>query len=146
MTRRRFALALCCATLCGAGAHPLSLLAATEDADDVLWTTIIPDAFPRNIYTWHIRSDGSYREDGRDALNGSAVQATLSGRWRIEGARMVMRQQGIPYVFDGMVVGEVYGGTLYFDGRAVSRFCAAKGARAPSDCGQAPEVATETRP
>jgi hypothetical protein len=60
----------------------------------------------------------------------------------MEGARMILRQQGIPYVFDGVVLGNVYTGTLYLNGRSNSRFCAAKGETAPERCDKAPEVAT----
>jgi hypothetical protein len=123
-------------------ANPSFSLETAEGPDGVVWTAIIPDAFPRYVYTWRMRSDGTYREDGRDALKGTPIQETLSGRWTMEGARMILRQQGIPYVFDGVVLGNVYTGTLYLNGRSNSRFCAAKGETAPERCDKAPEVAT----
>jgi hypothetical protein len=55
---------------------------------------------------------------------------------------MMLRQQGMPYVFDGVVLGNVYSGTLYLEGRSHSRFCAAKGPKAPERCSKAAEVAT----
>ena len=123
-------------------ANPSFSLETAEGPDGVVWIAIIPDAFPRYVYTWRMRSDGTYREDGRDALKGTPIQETLSGRWTMEGARMILRQQGIPYVFDGVVLGNVYTGTLYLNGRSNSRFCAAKGETAPERCDKAPEVAT----
>ena len=110
-----------------------------------IWTAIIPDAFPNYIYTWHMKGDGSYREDGRDAVKGKPIQPTLSGRWNREGARMVLRQDDQPYVFDGAVLGNLYAGTLYFSGSARSRFCAARGETPPDHCAAAPSVAMNER-
>lgn len=105
-----------------------------QDQKIVVWTATIPDGFPRNVYTWRLRPDGIYEEDGRDALTGKPIQTTLSGRWTVEGARMMLRQDDIPYVFDGVVVGDRYSGTLYLRGLKVSRFCAAKGEAVPQPC------------
>ncbi|WP_407178213.1 hypothetical protein [Bradyrhizobium sp. STM 3562] len=107
---------------------------AIQDQPGTVWTAIIPDAFPDNVFTWHMGPGGSYREDGRDVSSGLSIQPTLSGHWSREGARMTLRQDDLPYVFDGVVLGNLYGGTLYFGGRAVSRFCAAKGEQAPERC------------
>ena len=107
-----------------------------------MWTAIIPDAFPSYVYTWRMKSDGTYREDGRDAATGTPIQSTLSGRWNSEGPRMVLRQQDLPYVFDGVVLGSLYTGTLYLNGRPVSRFCAAKGDEAPKRCDAGQGVAS----
>jgi hypothetical protein len=103
----------------------------------VVWTAVIPEAFPRDIYTWRLKLDGTYEEDGRRALTGQPVQETLTGRWQTERARMILRQDSIPYVFDGLVVGERYSGALYLNGRKVSRFCARKGEVAPDRCEEA---------
>ncbi|MBU6463386.1 MAG: hypothetical protein KGK01_08220 [Bradyrhizobium sp.] len=139
--RRRFLLtAVWCALLC-IGTNPSSSRETAEGFDGVAWTAIIPDAFPRYIYTWHMIADGTYREDGRDAATGAAIQATLSGQWSIDGPRMILRQRDLAYVFDGMVLGGLYTGTLYLNGRAVSRFCAAKGESPPASCGEKPGVA-----
>jgi hypothetical protein len=138
MARRLSTLAIWYAILWGVCANASFSLGATEGTADVVWTVLIPDAFPRHIYTWHVRS---YREDGRDILSGNAIQATLAGRWSTEGLRLVLRQDGTPFVFDGVVLGDVYIGTLYFNGRAVSRFCAARGQQAPDSCNTAPKVA-----
>lgn len=130
---------VCCVLLC---AGPAISQETKNRPDSVVWTAIIPDAFPRYVYTWRINSDGTYREDGRDASDGKVIQDTLSGRWSVEGARMVVRQKGLPYVFDGVALGGLYTGTLYHDGRPVSRFCAAKGEAAPKRCSEGPGVAT----
>jgi hypothetical protein len=106
-----------------------------------VWTAIIPYAFPRYIYTWHLNADGSYAEDGRDAATGRPIQSTLHGRWSSDGAQLILRQDGLPYVFDGVVVGNLYSGTMTFDGRSSSRFCAAKGEQPPEHCGPPQGVA-----
>ena len=123
-------------------AQPSLAREASEGASITVWTAIIPDAFPRYVYTWRMKGDGTYREDGRDAATGAPIQSTLSGRWNSEGPRMVLRQQDVPYVFDGVVLGGLYAGTLYFNGRPVSRFCAAKGDAAPTRCDAGPGVAS----
>lgn len=116
-----------------------------QQADDgeagAVWTAIIPDAFPNYIYTWHMKGDGSYREDGRDAASGEPIQPTLSGRWSRQGARMVLRQDDQPFVFDGVVLGNLYAGMLYFGGRSRSHFCALRGEKAPERCDASPSVA-----
>ena len=140
MRRRFFLIAVWCALLC-LGANPSSSREAAEGLDGVVWPAIIPDAFPRYVYTWHLLADGTYREDGRNAATGAAIQATLSGQWSVDGPRMILRQRDLSYVFDGVVLGGLYTGTLYFSGREVSRFCAAKGESAPKDCGEKPGVA-----
>jgi hypothetical protein len=48
-------------------------------------------------------------------------------------------------VFDGVVLGNLYAGTLYFVGRSRSRFCALRGERAPERCDAAPSVADARR-
>jgi hypothetical protein len=115
---------------------------ASEGAAITVWTAIIPDAFPRYVYTWHMKGDGTYREDGRDVATGTPIQSTLSGRWNSEAPRMVLRQQDLPYVFDGVVLGGLYTGTLYFNGHAISRFCAARGDEAPKRCDEGQGVAS----
>jgi hypothetical protein len=141
MTRRFSLFIVCCMLLGCALISPSASREAADAPDGVIWTAIIPDAFPRYIYTWRVNADGTYREDGRDATTGAAIQATLSGRWSVDGPRMILRQQGLPYVFDGVVLGGLYTGTLYMDGRAISGFCAAKGEHAPDNCGPRPGVA-----
>jgi hypothetical protein len=98
------------------------------------WTVLIPDAFPQFIYTWRIAADGSYDEDGRESTTGRRIQETLHGRWSVEGEKLILRQIGISYVFDGTLSGASYAGNLYLAGRPVSRFCAAKGETAPKRC------------
>ena len=110
-------------------------------AADTVWTAIIPDGFPGFIYTWHMKRDGTYREDGRDGRRGTPIQPTLSGRWSRDGAHLLLTQTDQPYVFDGVVLGGLYSGTLYFHGRAYSRFCAAEGNEAPKRCDNSQGVA-----
>jgi hypothetical protein len=88
--------------------------------------------------------DGTYREDGRDASKGTPIQPTLSGRWSHEGPRMVLRQDSLPYVFDGVVLGNLYTGMLTLNGSPVSGFCAAKGDQPPQLCNPKPGVAMES--
>lgn len=111
-----------------------------------VWSAIVPDAFPGYIYRWQVRDDGTYRENGRDASTGTPIERTLSGHWRREGLHLVLRQDDQPFVFDGVVVGSLYTGTLYFKGRSISGFCAAKGEQAPRHCSPAPRVATVSSP
>jgi hypothetical protein len=101
---------------------------------DTTWTAVIARGFPDDVFTWHLNGDGSYREDGRDGATGVSIQPTLSGRWTISGHHMMLRQEGINYVFDGVVSGDTYQGLLYLDGKAFARFCAVKGDRPPPDC------------
>jgi len=126
-------------------AHPLLAREASDGTSTTVWTAIIPDAFPGYVYTWRMAGDGSYREDGRDAATGTPIQSTLSGRWTSEGPRMMLRQRDLPYVFDGLVLGNLYAGTLYFNGRSVSRFCAAKADEPPKRCDPTPGVAMTGR-
>lgn len=131
-----------CLLLCGLQAASGLSLAAAAASDGAVWTAIIPDAFPGYVYTWRMEAGGSYREDGRDAARGQPIQQTLSGHWARDGAHMILRQDGLPYVFDGVVAGDSYAGTLYLGGRAVSRFCAARGDEAPGRCDKPANVAT----
>ena len=103
-------------------------------AQDTTWTTVIPKGFPGVVYTWHLKPDGSYSEDGRDAASGKAIQPTLSGHWRVTGRHMVLKQNGIAYVFDGNMIGDEYLGVLYLDGRRFARFCSLKGKAPPQNC------------
>ncbi len=135
MTIRSLAIVLVCsAALCGLpSARCVSADAGEPKAADI-WTAIIPDAFPRYVYTWRLDADGRYREDGRDAATSMPIQPTLHGRWSRDGMRMILRQDDLPYVFDGVVLGNLYAGTLDLDGRFTSRFCAARGERPPRRC------------
>jgi hypothetical protein len=141
--RRRLAFLMLCTLLCSPAQG-----GRAEQADDgeagAVWTAIIPDAFPNYVYTWHMKSDGSYREAGRSAATSKPIQPTLSGRWNREGPRMVLRQDDQAYVFDGVVLGNLYAGTLYFGGTACSRFCAARGETPPDHCA-APSIAMNER-
>ena len=107
---------------------------AEQGAAIGVWTGIIPDAFPVNVYTWRLKTDGTYAEDGMHVSRKYSVQQTLSGRWTVGGAQMVMTQDTVGYVFVGKVSGDRYAGTLYLNKRAVSRFCAFKGTVGPRGC------------
>ncbi|MCA1452964.1 hypothetical protein I6F35_06975 [Bradyrhizobium sp. BRP22] len=138
---RFFSLAGWCALLWCLQLNAVLSRDAAAGVEGTVWTAIIPDAFPRYVYTWRMSLDGSYREDGRDAASGRPIQATLSGRWSLDGARMILRQEGYPFVFDGVVVGNSYSGTLYLNDRSFSRFCAARGEKPPEHCGSGSGVA-----
>jgi len=141
MIRLLTAILLCCAALVGLNPNP-SLSREASESDPVgVWTAIIPDTFPHYVYTWHLDADGTYREDGRDAETDAPIQPTLHGHWRRDGARMILRQDGLPYVFDGVLAGDLYAGTMNFDGRFASRFCATKGDELPDQCSAPPGVA-----
>jgi hypothetical protein len=141
MKRSLSAFALMCVLLSGLAAQRGRAAQGGDGETGAMWTAIIPDAFPNYVYTWRMKDNGSYREDGRDATTGRPIQRTLSGRWSREGSRMVLRQDDLPFVFDGVVLGNLYAGTLYFDGRDRSRFCAIRGEKAPERCDRAPSVA-----
>jgi hypothetical protein len=138
MLRRLVPILTLCALL-----WPGQILFAREGNDGAItvWTAIIPDGFPGFVYTWHMKDDGTYREDGSDEARGLPIQPTLSGRWSRDGARMLLKQDDQPFLFDGVVLGGLYTGTLYFHGRPYSRFCAAKGEAAPKHCDPSPGVA-----
>ena len=114
MIGRFSALAILCAVLWCLDPQRGLALQGGEGEAGALWSAIIPDAFPNYVYTWHMRDDATYREDGRDAQSGRGIQPTLSGHWSREGARMVLRQDDQPFVFDGTVLGNLYAGTLYW--------------------------------
>ena len=103
-------------------------------AQDTVWTAVIPKGFPGNLYTWHLKPDGGYSEDGHDMASGKSVQPTLSGQWRVTGRHMVLKQDGIGYVFDGNLIGDEFLGVLYLDGKRFARFCAVKGEAPPQTC------------
>lgn len=109
------------------------------------WTGIIPDRFPHNVYTWRLSADGTYEEDAVESASGRSAQPTFSGCWRAYGEAMVLRQNGIGYLFMGTVRGmDYYAGTLFLNGRPFSRFCATKGPRAPKACEPRQEVETNS--
>lgn len=103
-------------------------------AQQTVWTAVIPKGFPGNVYTWHLMPDGSYSEDGHEMASGRSVQPTLSGHWRVTGRHMVLKQDGIGYVFEGDLIGDEYLGVLYLDGKRFARFCALKGEAPPQAC------------
>jgi hypothetical protein len=106
--------------------------AVAQSAD--VWSAVIPEAYPFDVYIWQLKPDGTYAEVGRDAATGRSIQETLTGRWHIDGARMILQQVTIGFVFDGIVRGDRYTGTLYLSGARVSRFCAARGDAPPRRC------------
>lgn len=107
--------------------------AAAQRADEV-WTARIFDVFSSASYTWRLKPSGRYTEDGHDLDTGVAVQDTLRGTWTRTGARLVLKQDSLGYVFDGTVDGGRYSGTLFQFGEKVSRFCAWKGTAVPTSC------------
>jgi hypothetical protein len=125
----------CCAVLASLRSEAAFTGEVSDAQAGTVWTVLIPDAFPRFVFIWHVNADGSYAEDGRDAATGRPIQSTLHGHWSRDGAHMILRQDGLPYVFDGVVLGNLYAGTMYFDVRSSSRFCAARGEQPPDHCG-----------
>jgi hypothetical protein len=124
-----------CGTVLGGSRTEAAFTSEASDAQaGTVWTVLIPDAFPHFVYTWRFNADGSYAEDGRDAATGRPIQPTLQGHWSRDGAHMILRQDGLPYVFDGVVLGDLYSGTMYFNDRSSSRFCAARGEQPPDHC------------
>ena len=140
MLRKLISILIWCALLSAAGARSSLALEGGTSATTV-WTAVIPDGFPGFIYTWRMKDDGTYREDGHDEAKGTPIQPTLPGHWSREGSHMLLKQDDQPFVFDGVVLGGLYTGTLYFHGRATSRFCAARGDAAPKRCEISPGVA-----
>jgi hypothetical protein len=131
--RRLVLILIWCALLAGLSA-PSSFAREAGDVQAAVWTAIIPDGFPGYVYTWRMKDDGSYREDGRDEAKALQIQPTLYGRWSRDGSHMLLKQDDLPFVFDGVVLGGLYTGTLYFRGRPYSRFCAVIGDTAPQNC------------
>jgi hypothetical protein len=140
MMRRLIPILVWCALFCGLSVRS-SLATEASKGPATVWTAIIPDGFPGYVYTWHMKDDGTYREEGRDKARGTPIQPTMFGRWSREAARMLLKQDDQPFVFDGVVLDGLYAGTLYFHGRAYSRFCAAKGELAPKRCDTSPGIA-----
>jgi hypothetical protein len=140
MLRKLIPILVWCALLTAVGTRSSLALEGRTSATTV-WTAVIPDGFPGFVYTWRMKDDGSYREDGRDEAKGTPIQPTMSGHWSRDGSHMLLKQDDQPFVFDGVVLGGLYTGTLYFRGRAHSRFCAAKGNAAPKRCETSPGVA-----
>jgi hypothetical protein len=101
--------------------------------------TTLWESFPiqherKMLYVWRLKPDGTYTEDGRDAATGKPIQQTLSG-WIVEGARMILRQDTLGFVFDGTITGDQYSGILYLGTKTFSRFSATKGdAARPPPC------------
>lgn len=99
-----------------------------------VWTAIIHDAFGNIVYTWRLKANGTYEEDGVYIDTKEAAQATLTGRWTRERRRMVLKQDSFGFLFDGTVDGEQYYGTLFQYDQKVSNFCAWKGTEVPVGC------------
>lgn len=103
------------------------------------WTATIPVAFPGNAYTLRLFADGRYEEDGRNIASGEPIQETLTGAWHAEGAKLVLRQDGPSYVYDGEAHGNFFFGVLFLNDRRISPFCARLG-EVPPKTGGADEV------
>lgn len=107
---------------------------AEQGAAAGVWTGIIPDGYPVFVYTWRLKTDGTYVEDGEHFLTKARVQPTLSGRWTVTGTHMTMTQDTVGFVFEGTLRDDRYYGMLYLKGGKYSRFCAIKGTVAPTSC------------
>jgi len=130
-------MSLCCKKTVAAlltGFLPIGVWILPVNAQETVWTAVIPKGFPGNAYTWHLQPGGTYTEDGLEVATGKVIQPTLSGQWRVAGRHMVLRQDGIGFVFDGNLVGDEYLGVLYLDGKRFAGFCAIKGEAPPQTC------------
>lgn len=107
---------------------------AQTGAKAEVWTAIIHDAFGGISYTWRLKADGTYEEDGVYIDTKASAQATLTGKWTRSRTRMVLTQDSLGFVFDGTVNGEQYYGTLFQYDQKVSTFCAWKGTEIPVGC------------
>jgi hypothetical protein len=101
------------------------------------WTAVIDRGmFSGDFYTWRLKKDGAYEEDGRDIRTGASIQQMVTGTWSAKGQRLVLRQDSLGFVFDGVVNGSQYSGTFYQDDTPLAKFCAWKGKQIPTGCGE----------
>jgi len=96
------------------------------------WTVTIPQAFPLHVFNWIIAPDGTYQEDGRNAMNGR--RTLVAGRWTVEGVHVVLRQSNEDFVFDGTVSGGCFIGRLFHNGKNISSFTARKSGATVRNC------------
>lgn len=96
------------------------------------WTVTIPQAFPLHVFNWIVAPDGTYQEDGRNALNGR--RTLVAGRWTQEGVHAVMRQSNEDFVFDGTISGGCFIGRLFHNGKNISSFTARKSGTIVRNC------------
>jgi hypothetical protein len=100
--------------------------------EETVWTMVVGGQQSSYVFTWRLREDGTYLEDGRDARTGQSIQPTLTGRWSRSGGRMTMQQDGSsPFKFEGLIAGRRYSGTMTLRGERISTFCAAQGDDVP---------------
>lgn len=105
---------------------------ATERGITGQWIVTIPQAFPLHVFNWIIAPDGTYQEDGRNALNGR--RTLVAGRWTLEGVHAVMRQSNEDFVFDGTISGGCFIGRLFHNGKNISSFTARKSGTTVRNC------------
>ncbi len=96
------------------------------------WTVTIPQAFPLHVFSWIIATDGTYQEDGRNAMNGR--RTLVAGRWTVEGVHVVLRQSNEDFVFDGTVSGGCFIGRMFHNGKNISSFTARKSGATVRNC------------
>ena len=106
---------------------------AQEPVAEGVWSVVIPNAFPGQVFTWRVAADGSYNEDARSIRSGARMQNTVSGRWDLQGVHLVFRQTDENYVFDGTVAGGCYIGRVTLQGKDISSFTARKRGRSGTD-------------
>lgn len=99
-----------------------------------VWTVAINGAFDGISYTWRLKPNGTYEEDGIYTDTGNPAQATKTGTWSRDRGRMVLSQDDFGFVFDGSASAETYSGTLFQYDQPVSRFCAWRGTEIPAGC------------
>lgn len=105
-----------------------------KEPSAMVWTGIIPDAFPGETYTWQLMPDFTYIETAIDEASGQSIQTPLSGQWDITHGMMYLDQDSLGYAFVGQIDNDMVHGTLYQYGRVLSEFCALKGENPPQDC------------
>lgn len=99
------------------------------------WTAVIDrGVYSGDFYTWRLKKDGMYEEDGHDIASGASIQQMVTGTWIAKDGRLVLRQDFAGYVFDGVVSGSRYAGTFYQNDTPLAKFCAWKGREVPTGC------------
>jgi hypothetical protein len=134
MHRVRFAFGVCVAFVM---MLTLSVSAGARTTPPIVpgvWTLIIPEAFEGVVFSWRIKTDGTYTEDGWYRDSTVPVQETLSGHWSVDGGQLTLTQDTLGYVFEGTIAGNSYYGELYLRGQRVSYFCALRGESPPAKC------------
>jgi hypothetical protein len=98
-----------------------------KQGQETLWTVVIPDGFLGTPMFGGSNLMGPTLKMAATMPRENQFNERCRGRWTIEGARMILRQDTLGFVFDGIIAGDQYSGTLYLGTRPHSRFSATKG-------------------